>query len=181
MDGVPFTISTQPLVGRYKLVMKRAYKASGNKSSRLIDTQSKAHDETGTQITKTFDANSNHIESLSKSQYINLRFGDFKCLGGSYGMTVNVIINNCPQPPADGELKVPWVHEHRLGEIHHRYEDELHAGREQPKVYNYDIHSLLSKYEESVSLHALAYSARVALGADTVTHHTTELFNIRAA
>lgn len=55
------------------------------------------------------------------------RFGDFKCLGGSYGMTVNVIVNDYPQPPADGEPKVPWVHEHSLGEFHHRYEDEVHA------------------------------------------------------
>ncbi|KAJ5343720.1 uncharacterized protein N7506_003544 [Penicillium brevicompactum] len=107
--------------------MRQAYKAPGNKSSRRIETQSKAHDDTGTQITKTFDANSNHIESLSKSQDMNLQFGDFKCLGGSYGMTVNIIVNDCPQPPADGEPKVPWVHEHSLGEFHHRYEDELHA------------------------------------------------------
>ncbi|KAJ5345769.1 hypothetical protein N7452_003773 [Penicillium brevicompactum] len=104
-----------------------AYKAPGNKSSRRIETQSKAHDDTGTQITKTFDANSNYIESLSKSQDINLRFGDLKCLGGSYEMTDNVIVNDYPQPPADGELKVPWIHDHSLGEIHHRYEYELHT------------------------------------------------------
>ncbi|KAJ5515625.1 hypothetical protein N7527_007185 [Penicillium freii] len=65
------------------------------------------------------EAESNLIgdETVCKAQSIGLEFADFKCLGNPYANTPDsIILTTNGKLNVIGELKAPWVEEHKMSE-----------------------------------------------------------------
>jgi hypothetical protein len=84
-------------------------------------------DETGVQ--GRFNQNVGHVMSaVYSSQGLNLRFGDFKGSNSTYELNPDVaIMNQAHDVKVVGELKTPWVYEHKLRDnpLQTRYKQDL--------------------------------------------------------
>ncbi|CEJ55195.1 hypothetical protein PMG11_01464 [Penicillium brasilianum] len=89
-----------------------------------------------------------------KAQSIDLHFADFKCLGSSYTDVPDVILKNSNNElKVIGELKAPWIEQHKLGGFYN--EDELRQLLAQPINYMQSLNCMygfLSTYDETIFL-----------------------------
>ncbi|OKO95184.1 hypothetical protein PENSUB_11263 [Penicillium subrubescens] len=91
---------------------------------------------------------------IFEAQSIDLRFADFKCLGSPYTGVPDVILKNSNNElKVIGELKVPWIEQHKLADVDD--EDELRQLLAQPINYMQSLNCMygfLSTYDETIFL-----------------------------
>ena len=104
------------------------------------------------------------LNAIFESQSIDLRFADFRCVQSTYDGIPDVILkDNNDHLKVVGELKVPWVPEHRIGDIF-RYKAILRKTLAQPIMYMQHLGSaygFLSNYDETIFLRQLVDSQGV--------------------
>lgn len=104
------------------------------------------------------------LNAIFESQSIDLRFADFKCVQSTYGHIPDVILKDGNDHlKVVGELKVPWVLEHRIDDIF-RNDAMLRKMLAQPIMYMQDLgcaYGFLSNYDETIFLRQLVDSQGV--------------------
>lgn len=98
-----------------------------------------------------------------RAQSIDLTFADFKTLGSSYYGTPDVIIKSSNNElKVVGELKAPWIEDHRLRDFGPKDAD-LRRLLAQPILYMRDLqcmYGFLSTYEQTIFLRQELVSGR---------------------
>jgi hypothetical protein len=123
----------------------------------LADPEAESHligDETG--IQGVFNHSVGFmVGKVLQAQSIDIRFADFKCLGNNYTNTPDsILMTTNAELKAVGELKVPWVYEHKMSEVYHEPTMLRHL-LAQPIRYMRDLNCMygfLTTYSETIFL-----------------------------
>ncbi|KAJ5781628.1 uncharacterized protein N7518_010111 [Penicillium psychrosexuale] len=128
------------------------------------------------------------VGKILKAQSIDLEFADFKCLGSHYANTPDsILMTKNAQLKVVGELKVPWVNEHKMSQA---YEEEsmLCHLLAQPIKYMKDMNCMygfMSNYRETIFLRQVLIAGKWVVDYSPVilastSYAKTDLGNLQA-
>lgn len=114
-----------------------------------------------------------YVGKMLQAQSIDLQFADFKCLGLAYANTPDsTLMTGNTQLRIVGELKVPWIEEHKMSTVYYA-EDALRHLLAQPLKYMKDLkcmYGFMSNYDETIFLTQQFIQGKWAVDYSPVIH-----------